>query len=97
MENVFQPHDKRKAIFPPMETYMNKTLIALLAAASLFAFGAAQANDADKPAAAAEAKADPAAEAKPAKKVMKKKTKKTEEKKTDAAAPAAAPAAPAAK
>ena len=41
---------------------MNKTLIALLAAVSMFAFGAAQAADAP----AADGAAKPAAEAKPA-------------------------------
>jgi hypothetical protein len=94
MENAFQPHVIRKAANPPPqgETPMNKTLIALLAAASVFAFGAAQASDAKAPAAAAEAKAAPAAEAKPAKKAHKKAAKKAEEKKADAAAPAAAPA-----
>jgi Ni/Co efflux regulator RcnB len=72
---------------------MNKTLIALLAAASVFAFGSVQAAEkaADaKPAAAAEAKPAADAAAKPAKKAKHKKAaKKAEEKKADAAAPAA--------
>ena len=71
---------------------MNKTLIALLAAASVFAFGSAQAADAaatpmDKPAAEA---AKPADAAKPAKKA---KHHKKAAKKADEAKPAADAAA----
>lgn len=78
---------------------MNKTLTALLAAASMFAFGAAHATspthaaDAAK-APAVEAKAPaaaevkPTAEAKPAKKVMKHKAKKAAENHAAASTPA---------
>jgi hypothetical protein len=70
---------------------MNKTLIALLAAASVFAFGSAQAADAaakpaDKPMADA---AKPAEAAKPSKKAMKHRlsAKKAEAKKAEEAKP----------
>lgn len=78
---IFKPNDTVRPNLNPLGDFdMNKTLIALLAAASVFAFGSAQAADAaakpaDKPAAEA---AKPADAAKPAKKA--KKAKKAEAK-----------------
>ena len=91
-ENGLQPDGYVWLSLTQLEIPMNKTLIALLAAASVFAFGSAQAADAAKPAdKAAPAAAAPAAdakkdEAKPAKKA--KKAKKDEAKKDEAAKPA---------
>jgi hypothetical protein len=66
---------------PLKETRMNKTLIAVLTAASIFAFGAAQAADATAPASpAAEATAPAKAKPAKAKKVAKQKKGKTAKK-----------------
>jgi hypothetical protein len=91
---------KASKFFHSKEIYMNRILIALLAAASFLSMGVAQAADkaAAEPAktemaAPADAKAAPAKKAVKkhhVKKHAKKAVKKAEEKKADEAAPAAA-------